>query len=79
MFDSCRKSAGFTFSATVAWLALAFGFSPALLAVSLVWGHGLLLPAITCSALCVALAWVDWTKSPYRCIPYMVAQNVEVK
>jgi hypothetical protein len=37
------------------------------------------LPAITCSALCVALAWVGWTKSPYRCIPYMVAQNVEVK
>jgi hypothetical protein len=79
MFDPCRKSTGITYTTTVAWFAVAFVFSPAVLAVSRPWGHWSLSLAIACSALCVTLAWVHGTKSPHLYIPSIAAQGEEAR
>jgi hypothetical protein len=61
MFTS-QASTGSGYTRTVAYLAVAFIFSPAVLFVSRPVGFIAISLAIACSALCVALAWLDWRK-----------------
>jgi hypothetical protein len=61
MFTS-QASTGSGYTSPVAYLAVAFIFSPAVLVVSRPVGFITISVAIACSALCVALAWVNWRK-----------------
>lgn len=63
MFDPCRKPTGTAYTPTVALLLLAFIFSPAVLFASRPFGYLSIFLALTCSALCVSLAWFSWKKS----------------
>jgi hypothetical protein len=65
MFTS-QKSTGGGYTTTVAYLAVALIFSPAMLVLSRPVGYVAISFAIACSALCVALAWVNWRKSSQR-------------
>ncbi len=69
MFDSCQKPTGTAYSTTIALLAVAFVFSPAVLVVSRPFGYVALSLAVACSALCVTLAWFNWRKSSRLSIP----------
>lgn len=60
MFDSSLNSTNRGHTVTVALLALAFVFVPALVAV---WQPSSYSPAIGASALLVTLAWFDFKKS----------------
>lgn len=60
MFTS-QASTGSGYTRTVAYLAVAI-FSPAVLVVSRPVGFIAISLAIACSALCVALAWLNWRK-----------------
>lgn len=60
MFDTSLHSTGREHTITIALLAAAFIFIPALVAV---WQPSNYLPAIGASALCVTLAWFDWRRS----------------
>ena len=62
MFEPYQKSTGTSYTTTVALLAVAFIFSPAVLVVLRPVGYLFLSLLIACSALCVALAWVTWKK-----------------
>jgi hypothetical protein len=61
MFTS-QASTGSGYTKTVAYLMVAFIFSPAVLVVSRPVGLIAISLAIACSALCVALAWLNWRK-----------------
>lgn len=61
MFAQSQKS-GTGYTTMVALLSVAFVFSPAVLVMSRPFGYIALSLAITCSAICVALAWVNWKK-----------------
>jgi hypothetical protein len=69
MFDTQQKSTGTGYTKTVAFLVVAFIFIPAALMFSGHFGYLAVSLAITCSALCVALAWVTWKKSSQLSIP----------
>ena len=75
MFDSGQKSTGTGYTGTVALLTIAFIFSPAILAASRSAGYVSLSLAIACSALCVILAWVHWTKFSRLAIPSIAVQQ----
>jgi hypothetical protein len=60
VFDSSLHSAGREHTATVALLAVAFIFIPALVAVSQPLSYA---PALSASALCVTVAWFHWKRS----------------
>lgn len=62
MFTS-QKPTGSGLPTTVAYLAMAFIFGPALLVVSRPAGYMGLSLAVACSAVCVALAWMNWRES----------------
>jgi hypothetical protein len=76
MIDSQRKSTGTEYTTTVALLVLAFIFSPAILIVSGQFGYWSVSLALACSALCVALAWVNWTKYSRLTIPTLEPTRV---
>ena len=61
MFASQKSTGAGTM--TIAYLLIAFIFSPAVLVVSRPVGYIGISLAIACSALCLALAWVNWRKS----------------
>ena len=63
MFDPWQKPIGTTYTTTAALLAVAFLFSPSVLLITPPVGYVSLSLAITCSALCVTLAWIHWMKS----------------
>jgi hypothetical protein len=77
MFNAHGKSTGTRYTTTVAFLVVAFIFIPAILVVSR--GHVSISIAIACSALCVALAWVNWKSSSQLSIPSITAQRTPVK
>ena len=76
MIDSHRKSTGTQYTGTVALLAVAFIFSPAILIVSGQFGYWSVSLALACSALCVALAWVSWKKYSQLTIPSLETPRV---
>jgi hypothetical protein len=61
MFTS-QASTGSGYTRTVAYVGVAFIFSPAVLVVSRPVGFIAISLAIACSALCVTLAWLNWRK-----------------
>lgn len=62
MFAS-QASAGTGYTATIAYLAAAFVFIPAVLVASRPLGYPAISLAIGCCAACIALAWASWRKS----------------
>ena len=79
MFDPQQKSTGTGYTTTVALLAVAFIFSPAVLMVSRPIGYVSLSLAIACSALCLALAWVNWKKSSQLSMPSIETHEEKAK
>jgi hypothetical protein len=79
MFDPCQKSTGISYTRTAALLILAFVLSPAVLAISRPFGQAALTVAITCSALCVVLAWLEWRNSSRLTIPSIETQYPQAK
>jgi hypothetical protein len=75
MFESNQKSTGTGYTTTVALLAMAFIFSPALLFISRPFGYGAVSAALACSALCAGWAWVNWKKSSQLTIPSIANQR----
>ena len=79
MFSSCEKSTGTAYTPTVALLAMAFVFSPAMLIASHQFGHLSVSLAVVCSATCLILAGVVWKKSSRLFIPSLAIQRTESK
>ena len=79
MFDSSQRSTGTGYTTTVALLAVAFIFSPAVLFLSRPFGYGLASLAVACSALCMALAWVNWKRSSPHTTPSIASQRAAAK
>lgn len=73
--ESSQKSTGTGYTTTVALLILAFIFSPAVLIASHPFGYVALSLAIACSAICAALAWVNWKKFSQLSIPSIANQE----
>jgi len=69
MFDSSLKSTGHDYTVTVALLAIAFVFSPAVLLSSRPIGYWSLGFAVVCSASAAIWAWVHWKRSSRLSIP----------
>lgn len=79
MFQAQQKSTGTSYTITVALLAVAFIFIPAVLVVSRPFGYVFLSLAIGCSALCVIVAWRLWKKWSQVSIPSIASQQGRVK
>jgi hypothetical protein len=79
MFDSQQKSTGTQYTLTIAFLLVAFVFNPAVLLLSRPLGYVSVSLTIACSALCVALAWVNWKKYSRLTIPSIEAPHVRPK
>jgi hypothetical protein len=79
MFDTQQKSTGTGYTTTVAFLVVAFVFSPAALLFSGRFGYISVSLAIVCSAICIALAWFTWKKSSQRSMPSIEIQEARAK
>ena len=79
MFDSNQKSTGTGYTTTVALLAVAFIFGPAVLFLSRPFGYVLASSVFACSAFCVAWAWVNWKRSSQLSIPSIAIQELKSK
>ena len=79
MFDSQQKSTGTRYSMTVALLVGALIFSPAALIVAGSSGYVGGSLALACSALCVALAWINWKRRSELTIPSIATQYSRAK
>lgn len=79
MLDAHQKPTGTRYTITVALLIVAFFFSPALLIVSRPLGYGSFSLALTCSVLCVALAWVVGKKYSELTIPSIATRYSRAK
>ncbi len=79
MSDPSQKLTGTGYTATVALLAVAFIFSPAMLVVSRPFGYLSLSLAIACSALCVTVAWFRWKRASQLSIPSIAWRDVKSK
>jgi len=79
MFDTQQKATGTGYTTTVAFLVVAFIFSPAALMFSGHFGYIAVSLAIACSAVCVAMAWVTWKKSSQRSMPSIEIQDARAK
>jgi hypothetical protein len=77
MFASGQKATGTEYTATVAFLVVAFLFSPAILFFFRPLGYLSVSLAIGCSALCVALALVNWKKASQLTIPSIEDQGAK--
>lgn len=73
MFEAQQKSSGTT--TTVAFLVVAFVFSPAILVVTRPLGYVTVSLAIACSAACVVLAWLNWKKSSRLDVPLIATKK----
>lgn len=69
MLDSHQKSTGTDYTMTAALLLMAVVFIPAILFLSRPLGYVSVSLALTCGALCVALARVVWKKRSQVTIP----------
>ena len=76
MFDSSLHSIGREHTVTVALLAVAFIFIPALVAVSQPLSYS---PAIGASALCVTVAWFHWKRSREVSTPAIATEREAAK
>lgn len=76
MLESYQKSTGTGYTATVALLAVAFIFSPALLFISRPFGYAALSLAVACSTLCAGWAFFNWKKSSQLSIPSIATKRV---
>ena len=79
MFEPYSKSTGTQYTQTVALLVLAFVFSPATLLLSGQTGYLPISVAVACSAVCITLAWVSWTKYSRLTIPSIQTPRVKAK
>jgi hypothetical protein len=79
MFQASEKSTGTGYTTTVAFLLVAFVFSPAVLIVSRPLGLVSVSLAIVCSVLCVLLAWVNWKRSSQISVPSIASSDSETK
>jgi hypothetical protein len=77
MFASGQKSTGTEYTTTVAFLVVAFIFSPAILLFFRPMGYLSVSLAVACSAICVVMAWVNWKKSSQLSIPSIEDQGAE--
>ena len=62
MLNSQQTYVGTHYTTTVALLVIACVITPALLLLSRPFGYGAPSLAVACSALCVALAWINWKR-----------------
>ena len=69
MFNPHLKSTGRDYSMTVALLAAALIFVPVVLIATRSFGYFSLSLAAFCSALCLTIAWVNWTSYSRLAIP----------
>ena len=76
MFATQQKSTGTGYTTTVAFLVVAFVFSPAALLFSGHFGYISVSLAIVCSVICVALAWFTWKKSSQLTMPSIATKRV---
>jgi len=76
MLESYQKSTGTGYTTTVALLAVAFVFSPAVLFISRPFGYGAVALAIACSGVCAGWAWVNWKKSSQLSMPSIMTKSV---
>ena len=79
MFQGSEKSIGRGYTTTVAFLLVAFVFSPAVLIISRPLGYESVSLAIACSGLCTVLAWVNWKKSSRISIPSIAVSIGQTK
>ena len=75
MLESYQKSTGTGYTTTVALLAVAFIFSPAVLFISRPFGYGAVALAVACSALCAGWAWFNWKKSSQLSMPSITSEK----
>ena len=75
MLESYQKSTGTGYTPTVALLAVAFVFSPAVLFISRPFGYGALSLAVACSALCAGWAFFSWKKSSQLTMPSIATKR----
>jgi len=79
MFDTQQKSTGIGYTTTIAFLVVAFIFSPAALLFSGRFGYISVSLAIVSSAICIALAWITWKKSSQRSMPSIEIHEARAK
>lgn len=79
MFDSFQQSAGREYTTTVALLAVAFIFIPALVAISQPLSVLSIWAAIVGFTICVALAVIRWKSSAKVSIPSVPTQRGAAK
>lgn len=79
MFDSNQRSTGTEYTRTVALLAMALVFVPAVLVASNSYGYVAISVAAACSVLCSGLAWLSWKRSSQLSIPSITTPRPDVK
>jgi len=79
MFDTQQKSTGTGYTTTVAFLVVAFIFSPGALIFSGQYGYIPVSLAIACSAICIVMAWVTWRKLSQQSITSIAAGDARAK
>jgi hypothetical protein len=79
MLQESEKSTGTGYTTTVAFLLVAFVFSPAVLIVSRPLGYVSVSLAIACSVLCTLLAWVNWKRASRISIPSIASSDSGTK
>jgi hypothetical protein len=79
MFDAHLKSTGQDYTVTVALLAIAFVFSPAVLLSSRPIGYWSFGFAVICSVSAVIWAWIYWKRSSRLSIPSIALNTIAPK
>ena len=79
MFDPPLKSTGREYTTTIALLAVAFIFIPAVVVAERLFGYLSLSLALAGSALCVTLAWVHWKRSSQLTMPSIAIRDAGAK
>ena len=75
MLESYQKSTGTGYTTTVALLAVAFIFSPAILFIFWPVGYAASFLAIACSMVCAGWAWFNWKKSSRLSMPSITSET----
>jgi len=79
MFDSQQRSTGIGYTMTVALLTVALVFIPGALILTRPVGNVALALAITCSVVCLSLAWLTWKKLSRLTISSITTQDARSK
>lgn len=77
MIFTHQKRVGTQYSVTVALLAAAFIFSPAILILSRPIGSASVLTALAGSTSCILLAWFNWKKYSSLTVPSLETPRAE--